>query len=156
MRPQRTAKEPRQETRNDCSLARLRFPRAGGARVIQLDVDLQDRPGELAKVLGILARESVNIDAMSANSGAGRSYLSLITDQPTRARQSLAKAGYACNQRTVIVVGVEDRPGAFAELATRLGEAGVDIQSVVPLEVVGRRVQLAIGVDNLDAARSMV
>ncbi len=124
--------------------------------MIQLDVDLPDRPGELGKVLRILAAENVNIDAVSANSGAGHSYLSLITDQPIRARQSLSKAGYECAQRTVIVVTVPDAPGAFAALADRLGEAGVDIESVVLLENVGERVQLALGVDNVDAARPLV
>jgi len=124
--------------------------------VIQLDIDLPDRPGELAKLLGILAAESINIDAMSENSGDGHSYVSLITDQPIKARQSLRKAGYACDQRTVLVVTLEDTPGAFAELARRLGKAGVDIESVVHLEVVGSRVQLAIGVDNRDAARAVV
>ncbi len=124
--------------------------------MIQLDVDLPDRPGELAKILGVLAAESVNIDAMCANSGSGHSYVSLITDQPNKARQSLRKSGYACTQRTVIVVTVEDEPGALARLAGRLGSSGVDIQSVVPLEVVGNRVQLALGVDNRDAARALV
>jgi len=124
--------------------------------VIQLDVDLPDHPGELAKILGILAGEAINIDAMSANSGAGHSYVSLITDQPIKARQSLAKAGYECAQRTVIVISVPDTPGGFAALARKLGDAGVDIQSVVHLEVMGDHVQLAIGVDNLDAARGLV
>ncbi len=124
--------------------------------MIQLDVELPDRPGELAKLLGILAAASINIDAMSANSGDGRSYVSLLTDQPIKARQSLRKAGYPCSQRTVIVVAVPDRPGAFAALAKKLGEAGVDIQSVVHLESVGDRVQLAIGVDNRDIARTLV
>jgi hypothetical protein len=124
--------------------------------VIQLDVDLPDHPGELAKILGILAGEAINIDAMSANSGAGHSYVSLITDQPNKARQSLAKAGYECAQRTVIVISVPDTPGAFAALARKLGDAGVDIQSVVHLEAMGDHVQLAIGVDNLDAARALV
>ncbi len=124
--------------------------------MIQLDVEVPDRPGELARLLGILAAESVNIDAMSANSGAGHSYVSLITDRPIRARQSLRKAGYPCSQRTVLVVSVADEPGAFAALARRLGGAGVSIESVVHLESVGRRVQLAIGVDNRDAARALV
>lgn len=124
--------------------------------MIQLDLELTDRPGELAKLLGILATESVNIDAMSANSGYGHSYVSLITDQPIKARQSLKKAGYACSQRTVIVVSVADRPGSFAALARKLGDAGVDVQSVVHLETVGERVQLALGVDNRDAARALV
>lgn len=124
--------------------------------MIQLDIDVPDRPGQLATVLGILAAESINIDAMSANSGSGRSYMSLITDQPIKARQSLKKAGYECNQRTVIVVSLADQPGAFAALAQKLGNAGVDIESVVQLESVGDHVQLALGVDNHDAARALV
>ncbi len=68
----------------------------------------------------------------------------------------MTKAGYTCSQRTVIVVTVEDEPGALAALARKLGVSGVDIQSIVPLEVIRNRVQLAIGVDNRDAARALV
>jgi hypothetical protein len=124
--------------------------------MIQLDVDLPDRPGEMGNILRLLASEGINIDAISANSGAGRSYVSLITDQPIRARQCLGKAGYECAQRTVIVVSLPDAPGSLADLARKFGEAGVDIQSIVPLETVGDRVQLALGVDNIDAARALV
>ncbi len=124
--------------------------------MIQLDVDLPDRPGEFGKILTTLARERINIDAMSANSGNGRSYVSLITDQPIKARQSLTKAGYEVAQRTVIVISLPDRPGTFASLAHKLGTAGIDILSVVQLENVGDRVQLAISVDNPDAARALV
>lgn len=124
--------------------------------MIQLDVDIPDRPGECAKILSILAAEHINIDAMSANSGAGRTYVSLITDQPIKARQSLGKAGYECSQRTVLVIRLPDTPGAFASLARKLGDAGIDIRSVVQLGNVGDHVQLAVSVDNLDAARALV
>lgn len=124
--------------------------------MIQLDVDIPDRPGEFAKILRTLAAEKINIDAISANSGAGRSYVSLITDQPIKARQSLAKAGYECVQRTVLVISLPDMPGAFASLAHKLGDAGIDILSVVQLENMGDHVQLAISVDNLDGARALV
>ncbi len=124
--------------------------------MIQLDVDVADRPGELGKLAAILGAAAINIDAMSANSGGGHSYMSLIVDQPSKARQFLDKAGYSSSTRTVLVVRIPDRPGALADLARKLGDAGVDIQSVVHLETMGDDVQLAIGVDNLDAARSLV
>lgn len=129
---------------------------APGKRVIQIDLDMPDRPGELAKLTAILGEARVNIDAMSAASGAGRTYMSLLVDQPTNARQLLEKAGYRLASRTVLVVRLPDRPGALAKLAADLAGAGVDVQSVVQLETMGDHVQLAIGVDNLDKARSLV
>ena len=128
----------------------------GEAALIQLDVDLPDRPGELGKLTALLGDARINIDAMSANSGAGHSYVSMLVDQPTKARQLLDQAGYRSSTRTVIVVRLPDHPGALAELALRLGSAGVDIESVVHLENLGDHVQLALGVDNVDKARSLV
>ncbi|HEY7587523.1 MAG TPA: ACT domain-containing protein [Thermoplasmata archaeon] len=127
-----------------------------GSGTIQLDVDLPDRPGELAQLARVLGDAGINIDAMSANSGGGRSYMSLIVDQPTRARQLFDTAGYASRSRTVLVVRLPDEPGALAGLAGRLGAAGVDIDSVVHLETIGDHVQVAMGVDNLERARSLV
>ncbi len=127
-----------------------------GNATIQIDVDLPDRPGELGKLAAILGEAKVNIDAMSENSGGGHSYVSLIVDQPAKARQFLDKAGYTSSTRTVLVVRIPDRPGALGELARKLGGAGVDIESVVHLETMGDHVQLAVGVDNLDKARSLV
>ena len=89
--------------------------------MIQLDVDLPDRPGEFAKILRILAVEKINIDAMSANSGNGHSYVSLITDRPIKARQSLRKAGFACSQRTVLVVRVTAWPGTAGSRSSPSG-----------------------------------
>ncbi len=122
----------------------------------EFDVILAGGEGQFVEfkeaVSDTLARELVAF----ANSGGGRSYMSLLVDEPTKARQLLEKAGYACSSRTVLVVRVPDEPGALAGLARKLGGAGVDIQSVVHLETMGDHVQLAIGVDNLDKARSLV
>lgn len=124
--------------------------------MLQLEVELADRPGELAKFASILAKAKVNIDAMSLESGAGMSYASVIVDKPQQARRSLEEAGYRIAERTVLVVRLEDRPGALQDLAQKLGSAGIDIKTVVHLESMGRHSQLAIGVDNLEKARGLV
>ncbi len=132
----------------------MRLP--GRTPMIQIDVDVPDRPGELAKLAAILGEAGINIDAISAESVGGRSYMSIIVNQPMQAREALMKSGYACTNRTVLVVRLDDRPGALAALARRLGDAGVDIVSLIHLGTVGGHAQVALGVDNLENARSLV
>jgi hypothetical protein len=124
--------------------------------MIQLDIDVPDRPGELAKLAAILGETQLNIEAISAESVGGRSYMSLIVNEPMQAREALKKKGYTCATRTVLVVRLDDRPGALAGLARRLGDAGVDVVSVIHLGTVGGHAQIALGVDNLEKARSLV
>ena len=124
--------------------------------MIQIDVELPDRPGELAKLAALLGDSEVNINAISAESGLGRTYMSLIVDQPAKARGILLKAGYGSSEKTVLVVRLPDRPKALATLARKLGDAGVDITSIIQLESIGGHAQLALGVDDLAKARGLV
>jgi len=124
--------------------------------MIQIDVEVPDRPGELAKLAAILGEAGINIDAIGAESAGGRSYVSLIVNQPMQAREAIMKGGYACAMRTVLVVRLDDKPGALAALARKLGDAGVDVVSAIHLGTVGGHAQLALGVDNLERARSLV
>jgi hypothetical protein len=124
--------------------------------MIQIDVVIPDRPGELGKLSTLLGEAGININAISAESGGGRSYMSLVVDQPARARAALKQGGYECSERTVIVVRLPDKPGSLAELARRLGGSGVNITSVIHLETVGGNAQLAIGVDDMAKARGLV
>jgi hypothetical protein len=66
------------------------------------------------------------------------------------------KSGYVCTNRTVLVVRLDDKPGALAALAKKLGDAGVDVVSLIHLGTVGGQAQIALGVDNLEKARSLV
>ena len=124
--------------------------------MIQIDMEVPDRPGELAKLAAILGEAGINIDAIGAESASGRSYVSLIVNQPMQAREAIMKSGYTCSTRTVLVVRLEDKPGALAALARKLGDAGVDVVSAIHLGTVGGHAQVALGVDNLERARSLV
>jgi hypothetical protein len=124
--------------------------------MIQLDIEVPDRPGELGKLAAILGAAKINIEAISGESAGGRSYVSLIVSQPVQAREALMKSGYVCTNRTVLVVRLDDKPGALAALAKKLGDAGVDVVSLIHLGTVGGQAQIALGVDNLEKARSLV
>lgn len=55
------------------------------------------------------------------------------------------------DERDVLVVDVEDRPGTMGEVARRIGEAGVNIE---PVYATFGAVRLVLGVDDLDKARA--
>jgi hypothetical protein len=124
--------------------------------MIQLDIEVPDRPGELGKLAAILGGAKINIEAISGESAGGRSYVSLVVSQPVQAREALMKSGYVCTNRTVLVVRLDDKPGALAALAKKLGDAGIDVVSLIHLGTVGGQAQIALGVDNLEKARSLV
>jgi hypothetical protein len=49
---------------------------------------------------------------------------------------------------------IDDKPGAVADAAKRLGDAGVNIELIAPTGMEGGRVTIALGVDNPDAAKA--
>src|SRR2546425_3644818 len=95
--------------------------------MIQIDMEVPDRPGELAKLAAILGEAGINIDAIGAESPGGRSYVSLIVNQPMQAREAIMKSRYTCSMRTVLVVRLDDKPRAPRAPARKIGDARGDV-----------------------------
>src|SRR2546425_1453524 len=100
----------------------MSFPRD----MIQIDMEVPDRPGELAKLAAILGEAGINIDAIGAESAGGRSYVSLIVNQPMQAREGIMKSGYTCSTRARPIVRPEDKTRALASPAPKPRGAGGD------------------------------
>ncbi len=118
-----------------------------------LTVVLQDRPGELARLGQATGEAGVNIQGMCAFTGEGRGVIHLLfdADQAEAARQALEEAGMGiADEREVLVVDVEDRPGTLGELTRSLGEANVNIE----LAYTTFGVKLVIATDDIDSARA--
>jgi hypothetical protein len=119
-----------------------------------LTVVLQDRPGELARLGEALGAAGVNIEGMCAFTGEGRGVIHLLVadEKASTAHRALEEAGMGvADEREVLVVDVDDRPGTLGELARTLGEAGVNIE--VAYTTFGG-VKLVIATDDLESARS--
>ena len=119
-----------------------------------LTVVLQDRPGELARLGQAMGEAGVNIQGMCAFTGEGRGIIHMLVDDAKAgvARKALEDAGMGvADEREVLVVDVEDRPGTLGELARTLGEAGVNIE--LAYTTFGG-VKLVIASDDIDSARA--
>jgi hypothetical protein len=76
----------------------------------------------------------------------------VVVDQVAVARKALAAHGWKVEEQEVLEVELADKPGALAELATALGEAGVDITHVYVGTAGARKASVFLGVSDLKAA----
>ena len=119
-----------------------------------LTVVLQDRPGELARLGQATGEAGINIQGMCAFTGEGRGIIHILVDdaQAAVAKQALEDAGMGvADQREVMVIDVEDRPGTLGELARSLAEASVNIE--LAYTTFGG-VKLVIATDDVDSAHA--
>jgi hypothetical protein len=119
-----------------------------------LTVILRDTPGELARLGEVTGAAGVNIRGLAAFTGEGRGVIHLLVDDEVvdRAREELKRARIGlADEREVLVVDIQDRPGSLGELARELSEANVNID--LAYTTFGG-VKLVVATDDLENARA--
>lgn len=117
-----------------------------------LAVILNDKPGELARLGQATGQAGVNIKGLAAFTGDGKGVVHLLLDDDAvaRCRQAVQGAGMGiADERQVLVVDIDDRPGTLGELTRQLAEANVNID--LAYTVFGG-VKVVIATDDLDNA----
>ena len=96
--------------------------------VTQISVFLENRPGQLAEITGVLFREGVNLRALNIAETADYGVLRLIADNSELACRVLAESGFIYSVGKVAAVTVPDEPGGLFRILNLLAEAGVDVE----------------------------
>ena len=119
---------------------------------IDITVLLDDQPGALAHIGEVLGRAGVNIEGLCAvTSGGGQAEVHVLVHDLDAALPALARSGLAVtSEQEVVVVALEDRPGALGAVTRRLGEAGVNIT----LTYLATNTRVVLAADNLAAAQA--
>jgi hypothetical protein len=100
------------------------------AKVKQLTVSLENKPGTLAHVTKILADAKVNILALFGSTVGEQGSAQLVVDNVNRAKKALSAAGVAHREGVLQQVELSNKPGAFAQFADKLAKKGVNIDSI--------------------------
>ncbi|MDQ5841796.1 MAG: ACT domain-containing protein [Chloroflexota bacterium] len=119
-----------------------------------VQVILDDRPGELARLGEAAGAGGVNIEGLAAFAGDGKGVVHVLVgdDDLARLRRALDAAGMGiADEREVLVVDVEDRPGSLGELTRRLARAKVNVD--LAYTTFGG-VRVVVATDDLRAARA--
>lgn len=96
--------------------------------VKQISVFLENKKGRLAEVTQTLAREKINIRALSLADTADFGVLRIIVNNPERCLTALKTAGFVAQVTEVIAVEVEDTPGGLARILEVLDQDNVNVE----------------------------
>ncbi len=99
------------------------------AKVKQLTVSLENRPGTLAHLARVLADPKVNVVALLGSTAGVPGSAQVVVDNVNRAKKALDKAGLSYTEGTLEQVELENKPGALAEFAAKLAKKGINIDS---------------------------
>jgi len=123
----------------------------------EISLTLPNRPGALAGVARTLAKERINLAAISVDSAAGRGRVRLVVNDPDRAMGLLSTAGYPVEVREMLAVRLEDRAGSFLRVLEVLAREKVNLQSVAILIArEGNHSLVALSANDLPRARRIL
>ena len=94
----------------------------------QVAVFLENRPGMLARICQALAKADINILAMSILDTVDHAIVRMVVDKPKAAERVLSEMSAMVQAHDVVLMDVTNRPGAMAEIAERLAEAGINLE----------------------------
>ncbi|MBN2376196.1 MAG: ACT domain-containing protein [Sedimentisphaerales bacterium] len=93
----------------------------------QFSVFLINKPGVLAQTLNELAKEKINIIAMTMMDSVEHGVLRLVTASSTKTRKVLQQLDSSVNESEVLCVNLSNNSGALAEVASKLSKAHINI-----------------------------
>jgi hypothetical protein len=94
----------------------------------QISIFLENKSGRLAEVTDLLARNSINIRALSLADTADFGIFRLIVSDPSRAAAILKDSGFTIGRNEVVAVVVPDRPGGLAGILGTLQGKGINVE----------------------------
>lgn len=113
-----------------------------------LAVQLTHHPGDLARVASALARRSVNIKALAALTLDGGAVVRILPDDIVAARAALEAGNIHFEEDEVPTVLIDNKAGALAAIADRLGAEGINLKAVYLTGISDDLVEVAFVSDN--------
>ncbi len=93
-------------------------------RITEIFVVLENRPSTLGEMCSHLAENGINIESV----GVFQDTAKLYVKNANKAMKILSKLDYTTEMRDVLRVELENRPGALADVTSKLGNKGINIE----------------------------
>jgi hypothetical protein len=125
--------------------------------VKQIYFKLDNVPGMLSRMSGLMGEERVNIIALSvAEIDQGAKAIRMVVDNPNKAENVLVSHGYEIKISPVIAAEAPHHPGGLNAILTPLKEASINVANVYPCLGTGERTIVIVEVDRPEEAERVL
>jgi hypothetical protein len=99
---------------------------------VDIVIEVENKPGELAKLAAAVSDAGVNLAAATFTGTGATTELHILVPhaEPVRHALAITHADFHTREREVVVVDLDSNPGALADLARQIADAGVNIDTV--------------------------
>jgi hypothetical protein len=122
----------------------------------QFVIQVQNKPGEMARLAEQLAARGVDLRAIGGGGLGETGHFIMTTADDDTARDVLEKGGWTFLEGESLLAEVDDRPGGMARLARELSDAGINVLGHLFIGRWSDRATFAFIVDDPDKARPIL
>lgn len=126
-------------------------------KIKQVSVFLENKRGRLYEALSAIAKEGINIRALSIADTSEFGILRMIVTDPDKAKEVLEKNEFTVKLTNVVAIAVKDKPGGLAEALKYLYDANINIEYIYAfVEKSGEKAVVVLRTENLDKTISIL
>ena len=93
----------------------------------QIIITVNNEVGALSEVTGILAEASINLFAICAYDVENKGVIMFVEQDNKTAAQLLRAKNYDVREEEIILLTLDNKPGALQAVAGRIADAGIDM-----------------------------
>ena len=116
----------------------------------------ENQAGEVATITNLLADLHINIEEIEVEKGEELGVITLSVDRYDTALKAIREAGFQAITQDALLVRLEDKPGALAEIASRFEEKAIDLRSIHIIQRRNGRAHVSIVTTNNDRAAGLL
>ena len=93
----------------------------------QLVITVDNQVGTLAQISSVVASSGINLIAICAYAVDNRGVIMFVSDNNDLAKKLLQAKKYDIREEDVVVVSLDNKPGALQSICERISRAGIDL-----------------------------
>jgi len=118
----------------------------------QLMIYVNNEVGKLAEVTRVISASGINLIAVCAYAVDNTGVIMFVTEDNEKAKKLLKTKKYDVREEEVVLISVQNKPGALESITKKIAEAGIDLTLLYgSVESKGKSSRIVLISENNDA-----